>query len=205
MQKTSRIGRASAAAAMLVAGVSCNSSGAEQRRIAAPSSLTAPGPVTALTQAATASRTEHVAVKALSGGHSIHGSSATLKRQNGGLTAKVHTRELNPGESVDVLWAIFNHPEACTNPNPMTGAACSPPDLFVAGTAASLHYVAALTADGHGKLAYSASLDRGSSAACLGAPYPCNTLTNPIGAEVHSAMFAPDGGAGRQAAQFYAP
>jgi hypothetical protein len=141
-------------------------------------------------------------VKSLMDGRDIPGSSATLKRRSGGLTVSVHTRELDPGESVDVFWAIFNRPEACVNPNPLTGAPCSPPDLFIPNTLGSLHYVATLTADMHGKLSYWSTLLTGSDIGCVGDPFPCNTLTNPFGAEVHSPMFVPNGGPGRQAAQF---
>jgi hypothetical protein len=55
--------------------------------------------------------TQHVQVKSLLDGHDIQGSSATLMRRSSGLTVSVHTRELTPGESVDVFWAIFNRPE----------------------------------------------------------------------------------------------
>jgi hypothetical protein len=147
-------------------------------------------------------RTQHVHVKSLSDGHDIRGSSATLMRRTDGLVVRVHTRELTPGESVDVFWAIFNHPEACMNPNPLTGALCTPPDLFVPNTLGSLHYVATVTADAHGKLSYRTSLLTDSDIGCVGDPFPCNTLTNPFGAEVHSPTFVPNGGPGRQAAQF---
>jgi hypothetical protein len=145
--------------------------------------------------------TQHVQVKSLLDGHDIQGSSATLMRRSG-LTVSVHTRELTPGESVDVFWAIFNRPEACVNPNPLTGALCTPPDLFVPNTLGSLHYVATLTADVHGKLSYFSSLLTESDIGCVGDPFPCNTLTNPFGAEIHSPMFVSNGGPGRQAAQF---
>jgi hypothetical protein len=146
--------------------------------------------------------TQHVQVKSLLDGHDIQGSSATLMRRSDGLAVSVHTRELTAGESVDVFWAIFNRPEACVNPNPLTGALCTPPDLFVPNTLGSLHYVATLTADVHGKLSYWFSLLTDSDIGCVGDPFPCNTLTNPFGAEVHSPMFVPNGGPGRQAAQF---
>lgn len=123
-------------------------------------------------------------------------------RRSHGLTVMVHTQELDPGESVDVFWAIFNRPEACANPNPLTGAPCSPPDLFVADTLGSLHHVATLTADAQSKLSYWSSLLTGSDIGRVGNPFPCKPLTNPFGAEVHSAMFVPNGGPGRQAAQF---
>jgi hypothetical protein len=159
--------------------------------------LTGPG-ADALTQA------HHVQVRSLSDGHGIRGTNAVLTRRTGGLTIRVLTRELDPRESVDVFWAVFNEPSACTHPNALTGAPCSPPDLFVEAAQGSLHYVATLTADARGRLTYSASLASHSSAGCVGDPFPCNGLTDPFGAEVHSPMFVPGGGAGRQAAQFVA-
>ena len=191
-----RHGAASVLVLLLTAGTSCTA----DERVGPPTDdvLSGAGPrPEALT------RTEHVTVQSLSDGHIVRGSNATLKRRSAGLAVKVHTKELDPGESVDVFWAIFNKPAACTHRNPLTGAPCSPPDLFVEDTQASLHYVATLTADAHGKLSYSARLATGSTAGCVGAPFPCHTVTNPFGAEVHSPMFVPNGGPGRQAAQFF--
>lgn len=153
--------------------------------------------------AAAPGRVQRVQVKSLADGNGITGSNAVLKREITGLTVRVETRELGANEPVDVFWAIFNNPAACTHRNPLTGAPCSPPDLFVAETQASLHYVATLTAAARGKLSYFATLDVGSAAGCVGAPFPCNGLTYPVGAEVHSALFVPNGGPGRQAAQFF--
>lgn len=146
---------------------------------------------------------EHVKVRFLTDGREIRGSAAVLQRRGDGLTVRVRTRELEPGETVDVFWAVFNDPGACENPNPLTGAPCSPADLFIPATEGSLHYVATLAADLRGRLDYWASLATGSSAGCVGAPFPCHTVTRPLEAEVHSPMFVPNGGAGRQAAQFF--
>jgi hypothetical protein len=179
----------------LVAGGSCTTHDTVEPPTGVVFRRTTPGPEATI-------GAQHVKVKSLSDGHGIQGSSATLKRQSTGLAVNVHTKELDPGESVDVFWAIFNNPAACTHENPLTGAPCSPPDLFVEATRASLHYVATLTADARGKLSYSASLATRSTAGCAGDPFPCHGLTNPVGAEVHSPMFVPNGGAGRQAAQF---
>jgi hypothetical protein len=150
-------------------------------------------------------RPQHVRVKSLTDGRDIRGSTAVLRRRSGGLTVRVRTRQLNPHESVDVFWAIFNEPAACTHPNPLTGAPCSPPDLFVEGTRGSLHYVATFTADARGRLAYTASLPLHATAGCVGDPFPCHGVTDPFRAEVHSPMFVPGGGPGRQAAQFIVP
>lgn len=178
----------------LVASPSCDTYDADHGRTAAAFSITAPG--------AGAVTMQHVTVKSLADGNDIPGSSATLRRQKDGLTVRVRTRKLDAGESVDVFWAIFNNPAACRNPNPITGAPCSPPDLFIADTGGSLHYVATLSADADGRLTYTASLAVGSTAGCVGGAFPCNTLMDPAGAEVHSPMFATNGGPGRQAAQF---
>lgn len=183
--------------APLIAGAAC----AEPDRMPAGSDpafgITAPAERSATTQ--------HVAVRSLVDGHVIRGSSAILIRRGNGLVVRVRTRGLEPGESVDVFWAIFNQPAACQNPNPLTGAPCSPPDLFIAATGGSLHFVATLTADAGGRLSYTAAIETGSDIGCMGDPFPCSTLTNPGGAEVHSPMFVPNGGPGRQAAQFLPP
>jgi hypothetical protein len=147
---------------------------------------------------------QRVQVRSLADGHGIRGTNAVLTRRTGGLTVRVRTRELDPRESVDVFWAVFNEPSACTHPNALTGAPCSPPDLFVEAAQGSLHYVATLTADARGTLAYTASLESHSTAGCVGDPFPCHGLTDSFGAEIHSPMFVPGGGAGRQAAQFVA-
>jgi hypothetical protein len=155
--------------------------------------------------AETSALTQTLRVKALSDGHEIAGSRAELERSRSRIGIEVSTRELNPGEAVDVLTVVFNNSDACVNGNPVTGSPCGPPDLFVAGTEASLHYVATLTADAQGRLAYDTRLDVGNLSSCVGGSFPCNGLTNPRRAEIHSAMFAPNGGPGRQAAQFLPP
>jgi hypothetical protein len=163
------------------------------------------GPVRALVApAAEATRTQHVRVSSLSDGHAIRGTSAVLLRRTDGLTVRVHTRGLDPHEAVDVFWAVFNDPAECMHPNALTGVPCSPADLFVEAALGSLHYVATLNADARGRLSYSASLAAVATAGCVGDPFPCHGVTDPFGAEVHSPMFGPGGGAGRQAAQFIA-
>jgi hypothetical protein len=202
MCNPSHVRRKSCLVLVLVAGISATPSNAQHESADAMASAVQPSR-SAVHASAALERTQHVRVKSLLDGHDIRGSSATLQRRRHGLTVVVHTRELDPGESVDVFWAIFNRPEACANPNPLTGAPCSPPDLFIPDTLGSLHYVATLTADAQGLLSYWSSIFAGSDVGCVGDPFPCNTLTNPFGAEVHSAMFVPNGGPGRQAAQFF--
>lgn len=194
MHRAQYIGPVPCLLLLLIASPSCGSYDTDREPTGATFSITAPG--------AGAVTTQHVKVRSLVDGDAIAGSSSTLKRRKDGLTVRVRTRELNAGEPVDVFWAIFNNPGACRNPNSSTGALCTPPDLFIAETGGSLHYVATLTAGADGRLSYSASLSAGSSAGCVGDPFPCSTLTNPAGAEVHSPMFVPNGGPGRQAAQF---
>lgn len=193
-----RLGRAAGWVILAaLSGASCTADDVMQPRPDVARSLTSPS-----TQALT--RAEHVRVRSLSDGQAIRGSTAVLLRRSAGLAVRVRTRELDPQESVDVFWAIFNDPAACMHPNPLTGAPCSPADLFVEAAQGSLHYVATLTADGRGRLDYSASLASDVTTGCVGDPFPCHGVTNPFGAEVHSPMFVPGGGAGRQAAQFVA-
>jgi hypothetical protein len=152
----------------------------------------------------TSALTQHGVVKSLSDGSVIPGSDAKLKRKKNRVEVEVCTT-LEPNETVDLLWAVFNNPDACTHPNPVTGVPCSPPDLFNPETEGSLHYVATLTADAEGNLCYEATLFVGDTSSCVGGPFPCSGLTDPRDAEIHSPLFVPNNGPGRQAAQFPAP
>jgi hypothetical protein len=143
-----------------------------------------------------------IPVRALQDGHAITGSVAKLHRKSDRIKLRVETAELDPGETLDVFWAVFNNPAACVNGNPTTGAPCGPPDLFVEETAASLQLAANVTADASGQLDYRVSLAVGDTSGCISG-VACSGVTNPLGAEVHSAMF--DEAGGRQAAQFLAP
>jgi hypothetical protein len=138
-------------------------------------------------------------------GHEIQGSNAMIVRTEGGIDVLLNTKELEPGELVDVLIAVFNNSAACSFPNPATGSPCSPPDLFNPATQASLHYVDTLAANEGGNLHVDLSLDVGFTANCVGGPFPCNGLTNPYGAEIHIPLFAPNFGPGRETAQFLPP
>jgi hypothetical protein len=147
--------------------------------------------------------TQTIEVKSLQDGQAIARSKATLHRKPDRLSVHVRTSELEPGEVVDVFWAVFDNPSACIHGNPVTGVPCGPPDLFVEATDATVQLVTTLTADSSGRLAYSASIAVGDTSGCV-AGFPCGDgVTNPLGAEVHSAMFNAAGG--RQAAQFLTP
>lgn len=144
-----------------------------------------------------------IQVKSLQDGRAIADSRAKLHRKSDRLRVHVRTRELDPGETVDVLWIVFNNPSACANGNPITGSPCGPADLFVEATRATLQFATRATADARGRLKYRVSIDVGDTSGCVPG-FPCGDgVTNPLGAEVHSAMFNDAGG--RQAAQFVAP
>jgi hypothetical protein len=147
------------------------------------------------------STTQTIQVESLQDGHAITGSKAKLHRKSERLTVRVETTELDPGETLDVFWAVFNNPSACINGNPTTGVPCGPADLLVEETAASLQLATSVTADAAGHLDYRVSITVGDTSGCLSG-FPCSGVTNPLGAEVHSAMF--DAAGGRQAAQFLA-
>jgi hypothetical protein len=67
-----------------------------------------------------------------------------------------------------------------------------------------LRFATTTHANRSGRLTYRSTLTVGDTSACLGDPFPCNGgLSDPLGAEVHSAIF--NGDLGRQAAQFLAP
>ncbi|MBI3970091.1 MAG: methyltransferase domain-containing protein, partial [Chloroflexi bacterium] len=160
------------------------------------------GPDAAAT-AASAVTKQTIQVTSLQDGYVIAGSKAKLQRRSGSLKVVVATRALEPGETVDVLWAVFNDPSACTNGNPVTGSPCGPADLFIDATGATLQFATRVTADANGRVAYEVSIAAGDTGGCIPG-FPCrNGVTNPLGAEVHSAMFNAAGG--RQAAQFVPP
>ncbi len=141
--------------------------------------------------------------RSLADGSDIARSEATLVRSSNNVLVKKIETYLEPDQEVEVFFAIFNNPEECTIGNPVTGVACGPPDLFNPLTNGSLQFHGLVAADEDGELKLP---DIGyDPAKCFGAPFPCNTLSNPAGAEVHVPLFGPGGGAGVQAAQWLAP
>jgi hypothetical protein len=143
-------------------------------------------------------------LRSLADGHVVSGSRATVHRTAGSIAVNVTTAALEPHEVVDVLWAVFNDPSACVHGNPLTGAPCGPADLGVEAAQPSLLYATTARANRSGRLTYRSTLAVGDTSACVGDPFPCTRgLSDPFGAEVHSAIF--NGDLGRQAAQFLAP
>jgi hypothetical protein len=143
-------------------------------------------------------------LRSLADGQDVPGSRATLHRTAGGIAVNITTAALEPHEVVDVLWAVFNDPSACVHGNPLTGAPCGPADLGVEAAQPSLLHATTAHANRSGKLSYRSTLAVGDTSACVGDPFPCTGgLSNPFGAEVHSAIF--NGDLGRQAAQFLPP
>jgi hypothetical protein len=63
------------------------------------------------------------------------GLQAKLQRKSDRLKLRVETAQLDPGETLDVFWAVFNNPSACINGNPITGVPCGPAAI-VCGTGA---------------------------------------------------------------------
>jgi hypothetical protein len=162
--------------------------------------LAAPSAATAAGQEAINQTT---VLRSLADGQDVPGSRATLHRTAGGIAVNVTTAALEPHEVVDVLWAVFNDPSACVHGNPLTGAPCGPADLGVEAAQPSLLFATTAHANRSGRLTYRSTLAVGDTSACVGDPFPCNGgLSDPFGAEVHSAIF--NGDLGRQAAQFLA-
>jgi hypothetical protein len=81
------------------------------------------------------STTQTIQVRSLEDGHAISGSKAKLQRKSDRLKLRVETAQLDPGETLDVFWAVFNNPSACINGNPITGVPCGPAAI-VCGTGA---------------------------------------------------------------------
>jgi hypothetical protein len=149
---------------------------------------------------------QQISVKSLTTGAAIPGSTAKLEREAdlGQVKVEVETT-LDPNQTVDLLFIVFNNPDACVFGNPVTGATCGPRDLFIPETEAGIFFISTLTADAEGELEFTIVRSVGDTSGCLGDPFPCNPLTNVDGAEIHASLFAPNGGPGVQAAQFLAP
>lgn len=59
----------------------------------------------------------------------VDGASATLVRENGGLSMTVQTTGLHGGNAYTVWWIVFDHPEHCANPMGLPGLKCGFEDL----------------------------------------------------------------------------
>ena len=146
-------------------------------------------------------RGDRIRFRSLADGSEIPGSRATLYRSRRGVKVVGAKTTLQPNQTVEVFFAIFNNPEECTVGNPVTGVACGPPDLFNEATNSSLQFIEVATAEADGRLRLP-WLIRFDPAQCAGDPFPCNPVTNPRGAEVHVPLFEPNNGPGVQAAQW---
>ena len=56
--------------------------------------------------------------------------SASLVRTDNGVSFRMRTDSLTPGDVVTVWYVIFNNPGACIDADAQTGARCDLPDLF---------------------------------------------------------------------------
>ena len=143
-----------------------------------------------------------IQVKDLSSGEEIWPSVARLSRRFDRVKVRGWTTALPSAFDVTLIWAIFNHPEACTEGNPVTGAPCGPADLANDAVGGHVSAFGDRTTNRWGKLRFRDRLWVGDVDRCIDG-LPCRDgLTNPYGAEVHIVLLDPADGASLQGAQF---
>ena len=118
------------------------------------------------------------------GGSIIPGSSSLLIRNDGGVTATLHTSGLTAGNAYTMSFVVFNNPSACLGPAPPDappGARCGSGDLGRVGVNSSVMYAAGhVVGDGDAdNLAGRRSV--GDTGGVIAGP----GLLNPRGAEIH--------------------
>ncbi len=124
-------------------------------------------------------------VVSLQTGERVAGSQSRLRRFPDQLEAAFHTSGLAEGHAVTLLWAVFNHPEACSVGNAVTGVKCGPPDLANAATGASVQVLGGWVIGADGVLFANDTLRVREVGRCT-TPVPCREgLTDAAGAEVH--------------------
>ena len=136
---------------ILVVGVcvAALSAGCSSQPLAAPDPVPSPAAVdvssssSALTAQAAADRDTKPVFWI--GGSIIPGSSSLLIRNDGGVTATLHTSGLTAGNVYTMSFVVFNNPSACLGPAPPDappGARCGSGDLGRVGVNSSVMYAA---------------------------------------------------------------
>jgi hypothetical protein len=114
----------------------------------------------------------------------VEDASSTIVRNESGLTVRVKTRSLTPGNAYTLWMVAFNHPEHCATPY-----ACGDPDIGNPEVAADVMYTTGriIGDSGIGNFAGHRSIgDNGGSIFLADAPLPpAEGLLNPMGAEIH--------------------
>ncbi len=111
---------------------------------------------------------------------------ARLVRTNSGISFRMRTDSLTPGDVVTVWYVIFNNPENCIEAGATSGPRCDLPDLFTGkDIGLSVMWAAGSIVGGNGTANWGGHLREGQ----LNAPHPGlgsgDGLTDARGAEVH--------------------
>ena len=113
----------------------------------------------------------------------LAGSTATLVRNDGGISTTVRTHGLEPGSAYTVWWVVFNSPAGCTPSEPGHEPECGEDDIFRSEAQAAVLYAAGNVVGEDGRAGFGAHLSEGdTSGQIVGTS---SGLTNPREAEVH--------------------
>lgn len=111
--------------------------------------------------------------------------SARLLRTDSGISFRMQTDSLTPGDVATVWYVIFNSPGACENASAVEGPRCSGADLGTPEADATVMWAAGSIVGGNGTANWAGRLNVGQ----LNAPHPAfdkgQSLTDARGAEIH--------------------
>ena len=111
--------------------------------------------------------------------------SSKLVRTGSGISWRIKTDSLTPGDVVTIWYVIFNHPGVCANSDAQEGARCAGSDLGNPDVDASVMWAAGTIVGGAGTAGWGGHLSVGE----LNSPHPGfdngQGLDHPRGAEVH--------------------
>jgi hypothetical protein len=114
--------------------------------------------------------------------------SARLVRTDNGISFRMRTDSLTPGDVVTVWYVIFNDPSKCGNAAAIEGPRCSGSDLATEGVGGKVMWAAGSIVGRDGTANWAGHLGVGE----LTAPHPSfdtgQSLENARGAEVHLVM-----------------
>ena len=157
--------------------------------------------ITSVERALASVRYENVIMKNLQSGAAVQPSIGLLRRTRRKVSFRAWTTQLPAPESVSVIWAIFNHPEYCTEGNPLTGSPCGPADLAIDAVGGHISAFGWST-ERWEATRLAGTLAVGKTDKCIEG-LPCRDgLTNPFGAEVHVVVLDAETSESLQGAQF---
>ena len=119
----------------------------------------------------------------------IDETSSTLARTKNGVTATLHTQELEDGDAYTLWWVIFNHPKNCEHPIPGV-TSCGEGDVFAqplgdTDVKVSVQYAGGNIVGGTGRVDFGAYLGEGETPDAPGQLVFGSGLIDSKKAEVH--------------------